>query len=234
MKIDNPLFYSVSAGCDETLAERSFSDLKLGYSFNRTLNNKKPLYELYNVQIDKAISEGRDCLVLVHDDVILEEDPIPKLEKLFDVFDVVGVAGTSAATIKSPALWHLMGGGFNNNNLHGCVQHLHNGHKYPTDFGPHPHRVTLIDGVFIAINLKTIGNVRFDEDNPSKFHFYDLNFSMDCVMRKLKVGVGDILITHASPGLREFTDEWKKGETYFLDKYSNYKNCTLAFFKPTH
>jgi hypothetical protein len=35
-----------------------------------------------------------------------------------------------------------------------------------------------------------------------------------------RVGVGDILITHESPGLREFTDEWREGEKYFISKYS--------------
>jgi hypothetical protein len=52
----------------------------------------------------------------------------------------------------------------------------------------------------------------------------------DCWMNRLlkvvdfhlaggRVGVGDILITHESPGLREFTGEWRAGESYFLNKY---------------
>jgi hypothetical protein len=227
MKIDNPVIFSASANTDETLLERSISDLNLDIQHHRAFSNRKSLPEVYNEQIEKGIAEGRDCLILIHDDVTLEEDPIPKLEKLFDEFDVVGVAGTSRCKLSSPALWHLMGGGFKSGYLHGCVQHYHEGQKYPSNFGEFPIRVVLIDGVFMAINLKKIGNVRFDEKNPAKFHFYDLIFSMDCALNKKKVGVGDILITHASPGLRSFTEEWKSGENYFFSKYNKFKDTTL-------
>jgi len=193
--------------------------------------NKEPLSKIYNQAIDKALKDDINCLILVHDDVILEEDPIPKLEKLFDEYDVVGVAGASKIELKSPALWHLMGGGFGGGHLHGCVQHLiqKNGidgvggyykKPVPTNFGPYPHRVVMIDGVFMALNRKAMETMRFDEDNPSPFHFYDLSYSLSCHLAGLKVGVGDILITHESPGLREFTEDWKNGENYFLNKYA--------------
>jgi hypothetical protein len=154
------------------------------------------------------------------------------LEKLFDDFDLVGVAGTKSIALRTPALWHLMGGGFQSGNLHGCVQHLQymrydhspmQGYyvKPKTDFGAIPQRVVMIDGVFMALNRKCMETMKFDEDNPSNFHFYDLEFSLNCHLKGLKVGVGDILITHASPGLREFTPEWRKGEQWFLDTFDN-------------
>ena len=80
----------------------------------------------------------------------------------------------------------------------------------------------MIDGLFIGINLKKIGDLRFDESNPAGFHFYDLIFSMDAAKAKLKTGVVDIPVIHSSPGLREFTPEWKAGEKYFLEKYNAY------------
>lgn len=194
--------------------------------------NKESLSKIYNLAIEKALKNDCDALMLVHDDVILEENPIPKLEKLFDEFDLVGVAGTSKIELKSPALWHLMGGGFYNgyepSNLHGRVQHLQKvepsigmcyTEKIETNFGYYPHRVVMIDGVFMAMNRKVMEKMRFDEENPCKFHFYDLSFSLDCHLNGFKVGVGDILITHASPGLREFTEDWKNGEKWFLNKY---------------
>src|SRR6478736_3367744 len=86
----------------------------LKYKLDTTfcLKNDKPLTVRYNEAIRDALNDDTDCLILVHDDVTLEEDPIPKLEKLFDRFDLVGVAGTKKIELKSPALWHLMGGGF--------------------------------------------------------------------------------------------------------------------------
>ena len=186
--------------------------------------NKESLAKLYNSAIKHYTL--RDAAIFVHDDVILEEDPRPKLEKLFDEYDVVGVAGCSRAEIKSPALWHLMGGGFDGGNLHGRVQHLHTfegrgNFKLPTDFGLHPHKVVMIDGVFMALSRKALeSGARFDEDCPSKFHFYDLLYCKNALEKDLKIGVGDIIITHESPGLREFTDEWKAGHEYYLRQYA--------------
>jgi len=193
-----------------------------GIESNFCLKNKKSLSVSYNEAIDIALEENNDCLILVHDDVIMEENPIPKLEKLFDTFDLVGVAGTKHLEIKSPCLWHIMGGGFRSGNLHGLVQHLDEvGVKHPSDFGPVPQRVLMIDGVFMALNRKCMETIRFDESNPAGFHFYDLDFSLSAHQKGLKVGVGDILITHASPGLREFTPEWIAGDKWFLEKFNN-------------
>lgn len=172
--------------------------------------------------IDDALKDDIDCLILVHDDVTLEEDPVVKLEQLFDQFDLVGVAGASKIELKSPALWHLMGGGFQRGNLHGKVNHMDALYgPQPTYFGPYPHRVVMIDGVFMALNKKVMETIRFDESNPCRFHMYDLQLSTDTHLAGLKVGVGDILITHASPGLREFTEDWLMGEQWFINKYNN-------------
>jgi len=230
MEIKKSLLFSASKKrWNDTLIASSFYDLRMGdrgcYPVFEE-NNKAGLAEVYNKMIDHALNQNVDCLILVHDDVILEEEPIPKLERLFDDYDLVGVAGTSKVELKSPALWHLMGGGFGGGNLHGKVCHIieeigsEYGKSHPAYFGPYPRRVVMIDGVFMALNRKMLeSGVRFDEDCPSKFHFYDLNYSLSAHLVGLKVGVGDILITHESPGLREYTDEWRSGEQYFLNKY---------------
>ena len=36
-----------------------------------------------------------------------------------------------------------------------------------------------------------------------------------------KIGVGDITITHASPGLKHITDDWKRGQEWFLKKWKS-------------
>lgn len=185
------------------------------------LNNKKGLAEVYNNCLDLAIQEKFDYIMFIHDDVHLEHDPRLKLEKLFQEFDIVGVAGCSKAEMKSPALWHLMGGGFGGGNLHGAVAHGNADRKHMTSFGAYPQRVVMIDGVFMAFNRKAIETVRFDEDCPSGFHFYDLNLCARALEKGLKIGVGDVMITHESPGLREFSENWKAGESYYLSKYGN-------------
>ena len=202
---------------EDTLLYQSLSDMNLDGEFdvNFATENSIGLAKVYNVFLDQALKDDRDCVILVHDDVYLEHNPIPKLEKLFDDYDLVGVAGCSRAEIKSPALWHLMGAG----NLHGAVAHLHSNFKSMTSFGLYPHRAVMIDGVFMAFNRKAVEQLRFDEECPSDWHFYDLLTALSAHNQGLKVGVGDILITHESPGLREFSSDWREGEKYYLNKY---------------
>jgi hypothetical protein len=37
----------------------------------------------------------------------------------------------------------------------------------------------------------------------------------------------DAYVTHASPGLREFTKDWTDGQRWFLDKYKKYVGKTV-------
>jgi GT2 family glycosyltransferase len=206
---------------NDTSLLKSIKDLNLDIDINFDLNNNTGLPKAYNEAIDKALEENWDGLVLVHDDVWLEYDPIPKLIKLFETYDLIGVAGTSQINLQSPALWHIMGGGFNGGKLHGAVAHGTGNYKNMTSFGPYPHRVVMLDGVFMAMNRKVMESVRFDTSNPAKAHFYDLDFSVNCHKIGHRVGVGGICITHESPGLQEFTDEWKAAEQWFLNKYES-------------
>jgi hypothetical protein len=196
-------------------------ELDLDDYIHPKFNNRQGLAKVYNEFLDLAIKEKFEYVMFIHDDVHLEHDPRQKLEKLFQEFDIVGVAGCSKAEIKSPALWHLMGGGWEGGNLHGAVAHGNADKKHMTSFGVYPQRVVMIDGVFMALNRKAIETARFDENCPSGFHFYDILMCLDSHNKGLKIGVGDVIITHESPGLREFTEDWKAGEKYTIDKYGS-------------
>ena len=182
-------------------------------------NNTQSLHKIYNKAIDFALQEDVQRLVLVHDDVILENYSESKLDNVFEKFDVIGCAGTTEVKLTQPALWHLMGGGFGSGNLYGAVAHGDEDNKHMTAFGKYPKRVVLLDGVFLAIHRRVFEKIRFDEDCPSKWHFYDLDYSMQCHKEGFKLGVGDILITHNSPGLTSFTKEFNEGQQWFLDKW---------------
>jgi GT2 family glycosyltransferase len=182
-------------------------------------NNTDAIAKVYNKAIDFAIQEKFDALVLCHDDVIIESDLTYKLNSLLEEFDVVGVAGTTECKLQEPALWHIMGGGFQGGKLHGAVAHGDETRKSMTYFGPYPQRVLLLDGVFLAMSSRVFKKVRFDETCPAKFHFYDLNFSLACHKAGFKLGVSDIMITHKSPGLREFTSEFNEGQKWFIEQW---------------
>jgi len=183
-------------------------------------NNTDALAVVYNDAAADFTIENFDWVVFVHDDVIIEA-PEAIERQIYDLganFDVIGAAGTRQAKLQEPALWHLMS---DKSQHRGAVAHLceSTGKKFMTSFGSYPDRVVLIDGVFMAVKTEVLQKVKFDQSNPAKFHFYDLDFSMACHKAGFKVGVGDITITHASPGLREFTDEWKRGQEWFLKKW---------------
>jgi glycosyltransferase involved in cell wall biosynthesis len=180
-------------------------------------NNKKPLPVLYNECIDAAIADDTDWLVLCHNDLVVESNNL--LERILEPkYDVVGLAGADNLQLKSPALWHLMA---IPGSMRGAVAHNATGNmKHVTSFGPYPARCVIMDGLFLAINKKVFHIHRFDEENPASFHFYDLDFTLGAHHKGFKCGVGDILVTHQSPGLKEFTPEWTAAEKWFLTKYN--------------
>jgi len=185
--------------------------------------NKMSIAKAYNKAIDFCVKEGVDYLVLCHDDVILENVTEAKLLENFNRFDMFGVAGATECKLEKPVLWHLMGGGMGSSNLHGAVAHLQDNAKGMTSFGPYPHRAVIVDGVFMAIKREVFEKIRFDEKCPAKWHMYDIDYSMSAHKAKFKVGVSDVLITHASPGLREFTLEFEKGQDWFINKHRHTK-----------
>lgn len=220
MSINKTLYFSATKG-----SRKNTLLFKNSSTYNKFIfkeNNTLPLPQIYNKAIDLAIEGKKDYLVLCHDDVIIESDVAYKLPDILRTeFDMVGVAGTTECKLQEPALWHIMGGGFESGKLHGAVAHGNDQRKSMTSFGTYPQRVILIDGVFMAIHRRVFEKIRFDETNPAGFHFYDLDYSMQCYKAGFKIGVSDIMITHASPGLREFTEEFNKGQKWFLDKWQN-------------
>jgi GT2 family glycosyltransferase len=208
---------------EDTLLWRTKGDMPVFFKERNTT----PLQQVYNKAIDFAIKENVDHIVLCHDDIILENFDYTKLKEHFKKYDVLGVAGASQIKIQQPALWHLMGGGLTNGHLHGAVAHINGAQKYMTSFGPYPHQAVIMDGVFLAISRKAFKKIRFDESCPSGWHFYDLAYTLDASLAGFKCGVVDAYITHASPGLREFTKDWTDAQEWFLNKYKKYIGKTL-------
>jgi len=192
---------------------KSLEHMRVNFQFIE--DNTAPLARCYNIFLEMCASRDVERVVLIHDDVWIDNNPFPKLKKCFenDDVDVVGVAGASEVEIKRPSLWHLMG-----TKKHGSVAHGNDESKTSICFGPYPHRAVMLDGVFLAFDREAIEKLRFDEDNPASFHFYDLLLALEAKKLGLKMMVGDIPITHESHGLGSLTDEWKSGEEYFLSK----------------
>jgi hypothetical protein len=183
-------------------------------------NNYHSLARVYN----SFINEGEYITVLTHDDLLIrDKNWIEKLKEALEKYDVVGLAGGSSAKITPPCLWHLM---CPSDTHRGCVSHVNENRKgtFVTNFGKQG-RVLLLDGLFLAFKSKKLfeAGVKFDESNPAKFHFYDIDFCMTCNSKKLKLGTAYIDVVHNSHGLRKYTEEWKSGQAWFMQKFADGK-----------
>jgi len=197
---------------------QSYNPDHLGISVHYEDKNTKSLQRCYNSFIDDARKNNIDIAVLIHDDVYINtRDLYTLISKAADRYNVFGLAGATTCKVGSPALWHLMS---DRQDQRGCVAHGSEDSYMYTSFGPVPSRCLVIDGVFIGINIKELPeDVRFDESYPSKFHYYDIDFSLECNRNHVTIGVVDIPIIHNSPGLTNPDKEFYDGQSYFIKKW---------------
>jgi hypothetical protein len=220
----NIAFYFATRSQDpkSTLAYKSLSEINQG-DIHYSSNNSQGLSVRYNEMIDKHIKDY-DYIVFVHDDVQVDDFNIKnKLTKAHEQFDIVGLAGGLNPVIQKPALWHLMCGGFQGNNLRGAVAHFANNDQiFMTNFGPTPCRVAILDGLFLSVNIKKAASTEWRFNENYSFHHYDIASCLDANQKKLKLGVFPIWVAHRSPGLlsindKTFTDSQEK----FIREYTN-------------
>ena len=190
------------------------------------LNNDQSLAINYNAGIFYAKDADYNIIVFVHDDVSIEDKFLAKkLKKAMETHDVVGLAGATSFKLTDPSsgynLWHLISKDGLDNSWTGMVAHPGPGGLIQmTNFGPSPRDCKLIDGLFMAVKLKSIAGAMFDETSPSKWHFYDLDFCLTAAEQGLKITTWPIWVVHGSPGLSKISDEFKIGNEWFYDKWT--------------
>lgn len=216
-KLDTKIYQSV-AGIS---ANHSAAELRL----NIVENNKQGLPAVYNRFLDKKYLKKHDIVLFVHDDVFIDDLKLKgKLyNNLTQMYDIVGLAGCIKPVIKKPALWHVMS---QRENLRGFVHHEKQITQdqiatQVTSFGYTPCRVTIIDGLFMAVNLKQVISSGWKFNEQFDFHHYDIAACLDANKLKLKVGVAPIHVIHESPGLMNMNDiKWLQSQDKLLDLYT--------------
>jgi hypothetical protein len=184
-------------------------------------NNSKPLPVVYNQYLNKDTLKNHDIVVFAHDDLYIDDLKVKgKLDLAMNGLDIIGLAGCLNPKIKKPALWHLMS---DRVDWRGHVAHTldEKGVIQMTTFGPTPSRVAIVDGLFIAVNLKTVLDTGWKFNENFSFHHYDIASCIDANKLKLKVGVIPINVVHDSPGLTDYNDNvFQESEKKFLQLYS--------------
>lgn len=217
--------FSCTAKSDEqdTLLYKSCLELGDVDVFYKT-NNNEGLSKSYNEFLYSKQAEDYDCVIFCHDDVFIDDGKLEKkLDEAFKSYDIVGLAGCLNPVIKKPALWHIMAGGFQGGNLRGIVGHYNSDGKtfYFTNFGPTPSRVAIIDGLFIAVNIKSVRMAQWKFNENFDFHHYDISSCIDANAKKLTIGVYPIYVIHNSPGLKSYDNNYYlDSENKFIELYS--------------
>ena len=183
-------------------------------------SNKEGITSVYNNFLDKY--KDKDTIIFVHDDVFI--DSINFIDTVNDFlhnknFDVVGLAGGSSIQKKKPFLWHLV---TKKETQSGIVFHPHTGFNFPTVFGPTPKEVAVLDGLFLAVNVKKLqeNNITFDE-KITGFHQYDMKFCIDCKKAGLRLTTVPINVIHNSPGLSNIRNkDFLEAEDYIINSIS--------------
>lgn len=190
-------------------------------------NNRKGLPEAYNQFIHEKMALWYEYIAFVHDDVWIDDPAIEdKLSISAIKYDIVGVAGGLSPKIQHPALWHIMSNKIDHRGQAGHFVNQQNTEKfgepcYMTSFGMTPSRVAIVDGVFVAINLRVILDKGWKWNENFTFHHYDIASCIDANKLGLRIGVYPINIYHASPGLKSLEDPvWSASNKKFLELYA--------------
>ena len=216
--------YSCSAGSGEnSQIDNSHKEVWNDIPLTIIRNNRKGLSEAYNEILNTNRKSNGGWIVFAHDDVYIDDNALAlKLTKARKDhnFDIVGLAGCQNALIGKHNLWNWMAA---KEDLRGYVSHpLGKDQVYVTCFGPTPARVTLIDGLFIAVYMPSIAHNAWKFNENYKFHHYDISSCIDANKFELKIGVFPINVIHTSSGLSSILEpNWAKSNKKFLREYLN-------------
>jgi glycosyltransferase involved in cell wall biosynthesis len=180
-------------------------------------NGGKSLSTVYNEILDQSTT---DIVVLCHDDISFEKNywgkrVLEHFEKNSE-YGILGVAGTGY--MSSNGCWWTV-----QSEMVGQVYHQHEGRKwlskYSESFGDKIVDCVVVDGLFLAINKKSIKK-KFDE-SVDGFHFYDINFCFSNFLQNVKIGtISNIPITHMSIGMTN--QKWETNRQIFSEKYKEH------------
>jgi hypothetical protein len=184
--------------------------------------NTTGLPSVYNAAIDESAADPA-ILLFIHDDVHLcDFHWTDTLNTALEQFAIVGVAGNRRRVARQPA-WCFLDERFTpdrRENLSGVIGH---GRGFPAErievFGPSRQRVSLLDGVLLAVKSETLRAKALRFDERFDFHFYDLDFCRQAESAGLSMGTCPLSLVHESKG--SFGGEgWRRGYERYLEKWS--------------
>lgn len=196
-----------------------------------TNEDAKSMAAKYNFGIERSLPYEEGWIVFQHDDaraLMSQERLEESLAEIPEDAALIGVAGRTKVPPLSPGFWwHGMGQpGFPGA---GHVEHVvpeadpngNGGRRIASFYGPYPQQVFALDGVWLALDIKTVidTGVRFDESTFDGYHYYDADFSTEVRSRGLKLWVCDAWISHDSGGESARSASFAVAQQKFIKKW---------------
>jgi GT2 family glycosyltransferase len=204
----------------------------LGQSFRRfssgpgtvpliAYSNARGLPEVYNTALREADED--DVILFTHDDVWIDDWLVrARISDALARFDVVGLAG-NRRRLPGQASWYFVDDPSRPDSpdwMSGAVAHVDERETWVNYYGDSPAEVKLLDGVFLAAEVRTIRSADVHFDPRFTFHFYDMDFCRACERAGLSMGTWPIAITHRSSGAFGFgSPAWRAGYAEYLAKW---------------
>ena len=167
-----------------------------------------------------------DIVIFAHNDIsIIDPSFKEKIEMIFNETDValIGVVGTSE--LKESGCWW-------DNDVSKLRGHIEQGSKQKKiNEGFHLTKggigffndAVAMDGLILITLGKYLkeSNIMFPlcYDNS---HFYDIDFSLQFLLKGYQIAIADIAIYHQSEGASNGNDEWTKSRNLFIQKCHEY------------
>jgi hypothetical protein len=195
-------------------------------------SNIEGLPAQYNKSIEKALKEFKKdelpIMLFVHDDVRIEDLFFyEKLVMSMQLAPIVGLAGSSSFNpLQEPVAWPQKAF---KDKFSGCVWHVHeNNVPLPSFYGAFQ-PVVVLDGLFLAVDLQNAEAAQLRFDERFKFHFYDIDLSVQACMKQIGMITAPIHVLHGSKGSYN-NAEWGKTQELYLAKWrpSKLGNFTMA------
>ena len=180
------------------------------------------IFKAYKEAFSRINQNPEDIIVFCHDDIEIREKPHDFVQKLKNLFQnegtgFVGPAGTT--NLGHDAIWWEQNRW--QKGLHkGKVTHLDpQGKEYLTFYGE-PGDVVILDGVFLAAQVKTIEKLGLDKPEyfEGEWDFYDIHYTSKAFLEGYTNKILDMDIVHHSRGELVGRDSWHKNREAFISK----------------
>ena len=178
------------------------------------------IFTAYNKAFEKINENPEDIVIFCHDDIEIRDKPIDFVQNLKNSLQnegtgFVGPAGTT--NLGHDAIWWEQNRW--QKDLHrGKVTHLDpQGKEYLTFYGE-PGDVVVLDGVFLAAQVKTIEKLGLDKPEyfEGEWDFYDIHYTSKAFLEGYTNKILDMDIVHHSRGELVGRDSWHKNREAFI------------------